>query len=177
MQNNWSTSLRLHFCHMPDFFAVQRGGGAWPKWPNGKYAYADSVKCWPCWYVEVLLRGDDLLSCHCRSRLSAEHDHLLSLTHAQWRQWRGMDFRWRADCASARQRCVDPGVEEWILARHRRRRLPCSHSQSPSTSPVTFPLPPQEASQCQGYRLFQGRLEVTLVHAYPQPSWYQTGQF
>ena len=35
-----STSLRLHFCHMPDFLAVQGGGGAWPKWPNGKYAYA-----------------------------------------------------------------------------------------------------------------------------------------
>jgi len=28
-----STSLRLHFCHMPDFFAVQRGRGHGPSGP------------------------------------------------------------------------------------------------------------------------------------------------
>ena len=37
-----ATSLSLHFCHMRDFFRSSKGGGAWPKWPNGKYAY-DSV--------------------------------------------------------------------------------------------------------------------------------------
>jgi len=28
-----STSLRLHFCHMPDFFTAQRGGGHGPSGP------------------------------------------------------------------------------------------------------------------------------------------------
>ena len=32
-----ATFLTLRFCHMRDFLQV-KGGGAWPKWPNGKYA-------------------------------------------------------------------------------------------------------------------------------------------
>jgi len=35
-----STFLTLHFCPMQDFFAGQRGGGAWP---NGKYAMGPVV--------------------------------------------------------------------------------------------------------------------------------------
>jgi len=38
-----ATSLSLHFCHMRDFFRTSKGGGAWHKWPNGKYAYGDFV--------------------------------------------------------------------------------------------------------------------------------------
>jgi len=31
-----ATFLTLHFCHMQNYFCRSRG--AWPKWPNGKYA-------------------------------------------------------------------------------------------------------------------------------------------
>jgi len=39
-----ATSLRLHFLPYARFFAVQRRAGAWPKWPNGKYA-TDCQRC------------------------------------------------------------------------------------------------------------------------------------
>ena len=39
-----AASLSLHFCHMQDFFRSSEGGGAWPKWPNGKYAYGRATR-------------------------------------------------------------------------------------------------------------------------------------
>ena len=38
-----STSLRLHFLPYARFFHLSKGGGAWSKWPNGKYAYGCNV--------------------------------------------------------------------------------------------------------------------------------------
>ena len=39
MQNNWVNFSKAAFLPYARFFRSQKGGGAWPKWPNGKYAY------------------------------------------------------------------------------------------------------------------------------------------
>ena len=37
------TSLMLHFLPYA-IFSEFRGGGAWPKWPNGKYAWSTQLQ-------------------------------------------------------------------------------------------------------------------------------------
>jgi len=39
MQNNWVNFFKVAFLPHARFFRCSKGEGAWPKWPNGKYAY------------------------------------------------------------------------------------------------------------------------------------------
>ena len=58
MQNNWGNFSKVGFFAMCKIFRSSKGEGAWPKWPNGKYAYALDIN-----KLNVFIQpGDDVVT-------------------------------------------------------------------------------------------------------------------